>query len=239
VTGEAPRARGSVRGAGDGWVGPKSGFVAADVAAELPGLRLDWMTVATPGGRHRSSPPAVVKQLGHLASRYRGATVVTMRTKPIPHAYRAFYRQIGLDPDVERIPAERAAVQRLLDGGFRSVDLITDACLIALLETAIPVWALDADAIASPGLGIRTTTAEDARTSAGSAYLDPGSLAVADGDAIHALLFADPLPAATVGARTTRVALFSVAVDGVPRIHVEEALWMSAQLLGGGDPEEC
>ncbi len=85
-----------------------------------------------------------------------------MRTRPIPRAYRVFYRQIGLDPDVERVPAERAAVQRLLDGGFRSVGLVADACLIALLETAVPVWALDADAVAAPGLGIRTTTDEDA-----------------------------------------------------------------------------
>jgi len=27
------------------------------------------------------------------------------------------------------------------------------------------------------------------------------------------------------------VALFAVAVDGVPDIHVEEALWMCAELL--------
>ncbi len=218
---------------------PQSGFVAAEVAAEFPGLRLDWITVAAPGGRRRSSPPAVVERLGPLADRYRGAGVVTMRTKPIPHAYRAFYRQIGLDPDVDRITAERAAVQRLLDGGFRSVGLIADACLIALLETAIPVWALDADAIAAPGLGIRTTTTEDARSFSGPAYLDPGSLAVADGDRIHGLLFADPLSAGTVGARTTRVALFAVAVDGVPRIHVEEALWVSAELVGRAEPEDC
>jgi DNA/RNA-binding domain of Phe-tRNA-synthetase-like protein len=219
--------------------GPNAGFVAADVAAEFPGLRLDWMTVATPGGLHRPSPPAVVTRLGHLAGRYRGATVVSMRTKPIPHAYRAFYRQIGLDPDVERIPAERVGVQRLLDGGFPSAGLIVDACLIALLETAIPVWALDADAIAPPGLGIRTTTAQDARCAAGPGYLNPGNLAVADGGRIHARLFGDPLPAARVGRRTTRVALFSVAVAGVPRIHVEEALWITAELLGGAGPAEC
>jgi DNA/RNA-binding domain of Phe-tRNA-synthetase-like protein len=216
---------------------PVAGFVAPDVAAEFPGLRLNWVTVTARGEGGRSSPPALVKRLRHLASRYRGASVVTMRTKAIPHAYRSFYRQIGLDPDVERIPAERAAVQRLLDGGFRSVDLVADACLIALLETAIPVWALDADAIAHPGLGIRTTTAEDARSANPPAYLDPGSLAVADGSGLHALLFADPVPRGAVGRRTTRVALFSVAVDGVPEIHVEEALWMGAELIGGSDPE--
>jgi DNA/RNA-binding domain of Phe-tRNA-synthetase-like protein len=212
---------------------PAPGFLAPDVAVEFPGLRLDWVTVAA---RARSSPPSVVERLRQLASRYRGSNVVAMRTKPIPHAYRAFYRQIGLDPDVERIPSERAAVQRLLDGGFRSVDLIADACLVALLETGIPVWALDSDAVAPPGLGIRTTTAEDRRFSPDAPYLEPGSLAVADSARIHGLLFADPEAASAVRPRTTRVALFSVAVDGVPAIHVEEALWICTELTGGGDP---
>jgi hypothetical protein len=31
---------------------------------------------------------------------------------------------------------------------------------------------------------------------------------------------------------TRRVALFSIGVDGVPAIHVEEALWICAELLG-------
>jgi DNA/RNA-binding domain of Phe-tRNA-synthetase-like protein len=215
---------------------PAPGVVAPDVAAEFPGLRLDWVTVAA---RPRSSPPSVVERLRQLASRYRGSNVVAMRTKPIPHAYRAFYRQIGLDPDVERIPSERAAVQRLLDGGFRSVDLIADACLVALLETGIPVWALDADAIAPPGLGIRTTTVDDRRSSPEAPYLEPGSLAVTDGVRVHGLLFADPEPQSAVRPRTTSVTLFSVAVGGVPAIHVDEALWTCTELTGGGDPGEC
>lgn len=212
---------------------PAAGFVAPDVAAEFPGLRLDWVTVAA---RPRSSPPSVRERLRQLASRYRGANVVAMRTKPIPHAYRVFYRQIGLDPDVERIPSERAAVQRLLDGGFRSVDLIADACLVALLETGIPVWALDGEAIASPGLGIRTTTADDRRSAPEARYAGPGSLAVADGVRVHSLLFADPEAQSAVRPRTTNVALFSVAVGGVPAIHVEEALWICTELTGGGGP---
>jgi DNA/RNA-binding domain of Phe-tRNA-synthetase-like protein len=207
---------------------PAAGWVAPEVAAEFPGLRLHWVTADV---RRRSSPEAVVARLAHIASRYRGASVVTMRTRPIPRAYRVFYRQIGLDPDVERVPAERAAVQRLLDGGFRSVGLVADACLIALLETAVPVWALDAEAVAAPGLGIRTTTDEDA-----GAALRPGSLAVADGSRVHALLFSDPAPPTAAGPRTSRVALFSVAVAGVPDIHVEEALWMGAELISGQPP---
>jgi DNA/RNA-binding domain of Phe-tRNA-synthetase-like protein len=214
------------------------GFVSPEVAAEFPGLRLDWMTVATSGRPRRSSPPGVVERLRHLANRYRGATVVTMRTRPIPHAYRAFYRQVGLDPDVDRIPAERVAVERLLHGGFASVDLTSDACLLALLETGVPIWAVDADAVDEHGLGIRTTTPVDAGWQPGSEYLEPGTLAVADGTTVHSLLFAEPANAAAVRSRTTQVVLFSVAVGGVPAIHIEESLWICADLIGRGDSEE-
>lgn len=215
---------------------PAPGFIAAEVAAEFPELRLDWVTVTA---RRRRSPPAVVDQLRWLAGRIRGATVVTMRTKPIPHAYRAFYRQIGLDPDVDRVPSEQAAVVRLLEGGLRSVDLIADACLIALLETGVPVWALDADAVDEQGLGIRTATATDIEQTdrPTTASLDPGTLAVADGSTVHGLLFAPPGPNAAVGPRTRRVALFTIAVAGVPAIHVEEALWLCVELIGVDAPE--
>ena len=131
------------------------GFVEAGVHAEFPGLRLDWVTVTRrparqPAGGDRGGCAA-------LSNRYRGASVVAMRTQPIPHAYRAFFRQIGLDPDVDRIPSEQAAVERLMHGGFRSGGPIEDALLIALIETGVPVWALDADLVDAGGLGIRTT----------------------------------------------------------------------------------
>ena len=216
---------------------PAPGFVSPDVAAEFPGLGLKWTTVAIPGGRLRPSPPAVVERLGHLANRYRGAGVVAMRSKPIPHAYRAFYRQIGLDPDIERIPAERVAVERLLHGGFASADLITDACLVALLETGVPVWALDAGAVDEDGLGIRTTTRGEAGWQPGAEYLEPGILAVVDGTRVHGRLFADPALAGAVRPRTRRAALFSIAVGGVPSIHVEESLWICADLITGDDSE--
>ena len=34
-----------------------------------------------------------------------------------------------------------------------------------------------------------------------------------------------------MGSRTRRVTLFAVAVDGVPEIHVEEAMWCALELL--------
>lgn len=207
------------------------GFVAPEVRDEFPGIRLRYVTVAQ---RPRASPPAVVARLARLADRYRGADVVSMRTKPVPHAFRSFYRQIGLDPDVRRIPSERVAVARLLHGGFASTGLIADACLVALIETGVPVWALDADVVDVTGLGIRTCTTADAGSHPELAGLTPGALVVADGRAVHAELFADPPWGHGVGPRTRRVTLFALAVDGVPAIHVEEALWVTLDLLGAG-----
>jgi DNA/RNA-binding domain of Phe-tRNA-synthetase-like protein len=157
-----------------------------------------------------------------------------MRTQPVPHAYRSFFRQIGLDPDVDRIPSEQAAVGRLLHGGFQSRGALDDALLVALIETGVPVWALDADLIGPGGLGIRASVPGD-RLGRGeeAATLPPGRLVVADADCVHAMLFGDLAAGHRVGPRTARIAVFSVGVQGVPAIHVEEALWVCAEAMRG------
>ena len=217
----------------------RRGAVDPAVAAELPGLRLDWLAVTMPSGRgasesvasgsaasrsrSRSSP---VERLRALSDRYRGATVIAMRTHPIPRAYRTFYRQIGLDPDVERIPSERAATERLLHGGFRSTDLVSDACLVAVIETGVPVGALDAAAVdpAPPGLGIGF---------ADGAGAPARSLVVRDRGSVHAPLFGTPLPGHEPGRSTATVVLYALGVAGVPQIHIDEALWTASDLLSG------
>jgi DNA/RNA-binding domain of Phe-tRNA-synthetase-like protein len=209
-----------------------SGFVAPELHAEFPGLRLDWVTAAV---RARDSPPEVRRRLLGLSNRYRGASVVTMRTWPIPRAYRTFFRHIGLDPDTTRIPSEEAAVARLLQGAFVPIDLVSDALLIAVIETGVPVWALDADVVDPDGLGVRTTVPGDRLGSGkGAVALEPGRLCVADARTVHALLFGEIAPGHEVGPRTRRAALFSIGVDGVPRIHAEEALWVCVEVLGAG-----
>jgi hypothetical protein len=190
---------------------PRRGAVDPAVAAELPGLRLHWLAVAVaPGstGRSRAAP-----------------VQIAMRTQPIPRAYRTFYRQIGLDPDVERIPSEQAATERLLQGGWRSTDGVSDACLVAVVETGVPVWALDAAAVDSgpPGLGIGLTD---------QAGATPGSLVVCDRRSVHAPLFGTPLPGHAPGPSAPSVVLYALGVAGVPHIHIDEALWTAAGLLG-------
>jgi DNA/RNA-binding domain of Phe-tRNA-synthetase-like protein len=208
---------------------PAPGFIEPQLQDEFPGLRLDWLTVAARPGH---SPPALVRRLKALSTGYRGASVVAMRTKPIPQAFRIFFRHIGLDPDVTRVPSEAAAVARLLHGEFRSAGLIPDACLVALIETGVPVWALDADVVDEGGLGIRTATATDLSEEATQLLrLSPGGLVVGDRSAVHAALFGEQAAGRAVGPRTRRVILYSVGVDGVPAIHVEEALWTCLEAL--------
>lgn len=203
------------------------GFVDPRLKAELPGLRLAWLSVEP---TRRTSPREVKQRLGALSNRYHGASVVAMRTQPIPHAYRAFFRQIGLDPDASRIPGEEAAVTRLLHGGFRSRDLLADALLIALVETGVPVWALNAELVDVDGLGIRTTASGEQFGSV-QTTLPGGRLVVADACRVHALLFGPLAPGHEAGAGTPRITLFAVGVDGVPAIHLEEALWTCGEVL--------
>lgn len=205
-----------------------AGFVEPTLAAEHPGLRLDWITV---DGRVRRSSREGKRRLRGLSDRYRGASVIAMRTHPIAHAYRVFFRQIGLDPDASRIPSEEAAVSRLVDGGFFAQNTVNDALLIALIETGVPVWGLDARCVDAGGLGIRVTVRGD-RFGDTDHRLPSGRLVVADTRAIHAMLFGDLAPGHGVGSDTRRIVLFTVGVPGVPALHTDEALWLSVEALG-------
>lgn len=201
--------------------------IAPEVAAEFGGLVLAWQTVPA---RREPSPPAVRERLRALADRFTGARVVAMRTQPLAHAYRAFFRHIGLDPDVTRVPSEQTAVRRLLEGGLRSRDLVEDAVTVAIVETGVPVWALDAAGIDPPQLRIRTAAGGDRL---GGAPLLEGELVVADRGGVIARLFGEVAPEHIPSASTREVALVAIGVDGVPPIFLDEALWLAAEVLGG------
>jgi DNA/RNA-binding domain of Phe-tRNA-synthetase-like protein len=210
-------------------VSSASGRVAPELEAEFPGLRLRWTAL---NARVRGSSPDTRRRLRGLSDRVAGARVVAMRTQPIPHAYRTFFRQVGVDPDAARIPSEEAAVGRLLQGRFESRDTVSDALLIALVETGIPVWALDARYVDVDSLGVRIATAGDrVGRSPDGVELPAGQLVVADAIRVHATLFGSPAHEYLPGSRTDRVVLFALAVHGVPAIHVEEALWVATDAI--------
>jgi DNA/RNA-binding domain of Phe-tRNA-synthetase-like protein len=208
------------------------GLIAPELTAEFPGLRLHWTELEARVG---ASPRDVRRRLRELSDRVAGAGVVAMRTQPIPHAYRAFYRQVGLDPDAARVPSEEVAVRRLLQGRFQSRDTLRDALLIGLVETGVPVWALDARRVEVDSLGIRTATSGERLGSAPDGLALPaGQLVVADAAGVHASLFGEPAPDHAPGPGEQRIVLYAVAVEGVPAIHIEEALWMCTDVLEAG-----
>jgi len=92
------------------------------------------------------------------------------------------------------------------------------------------VWALEADLVDAGGLGIRTTAGGE-RFGSGEHAMAAGRLVVADARSVHALLFGAVAPGHGVAARTARTALFAIGVDGVPTIHIEEALWTCGEML--------
>src|SRR5581483_9830849 len=228
--GEARRVRHRRPGAAEdgAMTDPVEGWVATELAEEFPRLGLTALTVTARPGR---TPAGVRRRLRDLSSRFRGSHAVALRQSPVPWAYRVFFRHIGLDPDITRTPVEQAAVDRLLAGEFRSTNALDDALLIAVVETGVPVYALDADTLDGP-LGIRTTLAgETLGRAPGAPPVAPDRLAVADAAGPVAILFGDIAPGHGARAATRRMALLAVRVDGVPQIHVEEALWTCAGVL--------
>jgi hypothetical protein len=204
------------------------GWCEREVQQELPGLGLMFATVDVELAFPLTgvSPPPVLQRLRELSNRWRGARAVNVRQEPVPAAYRVFFRHIGLDPDVTRTPIEAAVLERMLDGGFLSGGLLADILTIAVIDTAVPVWALDADTVNGP-LGIRLSRAEErlGRSSIGPS-LGSGRLVVADAESSLAILFGGPAPGHEPTAVTRKLSLFAVQVAGVPTLHVEETLWL-------------
>jgi hypothetical protein len=190
------------------------GRVAETLRAEFPGLGLLSVRVAS---APRRSPPEVRDRLRALSDRMHGARAVAMRSEPVPHAHRVFFRHVGLDPDVQRVPAEEALVERLLRGGYESRGLPADALLIALVDTGIAVWAVDAERVAEP-LELRLEA-------------DGGRLVVAGADGPIAPLFAAPDDALAPDRSSRELLLYAVQVPNVPDLFVEEALWTCVELL--------
>ena len=208
---------------------PYSCLVEAEIGSELPGLRLFAMDLDAGEG---PSPPEIKHRLQSMSSRFYGSHAMALRSKPIPHAYRVFFRHIGLDPDVTRVPVEAVAVERLRAGGFKSRSIIQDAQTIAIMETNVPVWAVDADTLTGD-LELRRAVEHEplGRGERYPLWLPEGRLVVADLLGPVAVLFGDVAAGHVITKQTRRTRLFTAQVEGVPAIHVSEALWMAADII--------
>jgi DNA/RNA-binding domain of Phe-tRNA-synthetase-like protein len=212
---------------------PVAGWQAQEVERELPGLRVlhSEVAVGRAGSLSGDSPPDIEARLRELSSRVRGARAIGIRREPVPAAYRVFFRQVGMDPDVDRTPVEAAVLERMLRGGFLTGGMLDDILLIALIDTGVPVWALDAGTLDGP-LGIRPSRdGEPLGRSADPPLLPEGRLVVADAAGPVAVLFGEVGPGHVPRSKTARVTLFVVQVPGVPTLYAEEALWSCSHAL--------
>lgn len=203
------------------------GWVEAELAAEFPQLGLVHAPLEARSGR---TPLEVKERLRELANRYTGGRVIHMRQDAVPWAYRVFARQVGLDPDTDRTPVEAIALERLRHGGLKSENLLDDALTIAICETGVPVFALDAGKVeGEPGLRL----SRPGERLAGVRPLSERQIVVADDLRPVAIVLGEVSHDAGVTPTTDQMVLCALRVKGVPEIAVEEALWTTAEVLVG------
>jgi DNA/RNA-binding domain of Phe-tRNA-synthetase-like protein len=203
------------------------GWIEAELAEEFPHLGVVHAPLDARPGR---TPIEVKERLRQLANRYTGGRVIHMRQDAVPWAYRVFARQVGIDPDTDRTPVEAIALERLRHGGLKSENLLDDALTIAIAETGVPVFALDADKVeGEPGLRL----SRPGERLAGVRPLSARQLVVADDVRPVAVVLGEVSHEAGVTPETQRMSLCALRVKGVPAIAVEEALWTTAEVLVG------
>ena len=205
---------------------PEQGWVAPHIAAEFPGLGLAWVEV---DGGPGAAPEPVRRRLRDLSDRFYGSHAIHMRERPIPWAYRVFFRQIGLDPDRTRTPVEQLALDRLHDGAFVSRGMPADALTIATVETGVALRAFDADRL-SGRLCIRDSAPGESLPGK-PGELAQGTLTIADERAPLELLFGGDRRGLRRRAATPRIAIVAVQVKGVPQAAVDEALWIACAAI--------
>lgn len=216
-----------VAGRGDDAV-PEAGWVAPELAEELPGLALRYLLVDRGSGK---SPRHVRERLAEMSDRFAGPQAINLRNRAIPWAYRVFFRHIGLDPDEQRTPVEELALERMRRGAFVSTNLLDDALVIATMESGVALRAFDADRT-SGRLGIRASTPGEALEGR-PGELPAGTLVIADDERPVGLLFGATASGRGVSPKTRRMVLVAIQVAGVPDIAVEEAVWIAAGVLRG------
>jgi DNA/RNA-binding domain of Phe-tRNA-synthetase-like protein len=205
---------------------PEAGWVSPELREEFPGLGLHYLALNRGSGR---SSRELKDRLAQMSNRFSGPQAIALRHRPIPWAYRVFFRQIGLDPDEQPTPVEAVALERIKRGGFVSQSVLDDALTIAIIESGVALRAFDADR-AEGRLGIRQSEPGEVLEGRPGA-LPPGTLVIADEARPLALLFGATASGRGVTPKTARTILAAVKVKGVPDIAVEEAIWLAANVM--------
>jgi len=205
---------------------PEPGWIDPALAEEFPGLSILSTALETKTGR---SSEALKEHLRSLSDRIAGAQAIQLRQKPIPWAYRVFFRHIGLDPDTTRTPIEQLIFERMHDGRFKSRNRVDDALTIAMVEVGVALRAFDADRVEGR-VGLRLSAQGEGFEGRVSPLPD-GTIVVADEKRAVGILFDRTAEGRGVKRGTGRVLLAAIGVRGVPDIALEEALWVAGSAL--------
>jgi len=203
------------------------GWVDERLAQELPGLGLQWTAVEARPGR---TPPEIRDQMRDLARRFSGAHVVGTRQDDVPWAYRVLWRKLGVDPDVDRTPVERLMVERLEVGGIPSRGMPNDAVVVATLETGVPVYVFDGDAV-SGRLGLRPAAPGESAGDDAFPPLRSGEIVLADEARPIARLTGRAVAECAPGDGTTTMLVCALAAPAISQMVLDEALWTASGLL--------
>jgi DNA/RNA-binding domain of Phe-tRNA-synthetase-like protein len=205
---------------------PEPGWVDPALAEEFPGLSIAITTIATTTGR---SPEALRQRLRTLSDRVTGSQAIQLRQRPIPWAYRVFFRHIGMDPDTTRTPIEQLIFERIHDGRFRSRNRVEDALTIATVEVGVALSAFDADRVTGRA-GLRPSD-EGEGFEGRVTPLPQGTIVIADEARPLGILFGRTAEGRRVRRGTNRVLVAAIGVRGVPDIALEEGLWVAGSAL--------
>jgi DNA/RNA-binding domain of Phe-tRNA-synthetase-like protein len=205
---------------------PEPGWVDPELAEEFPGLSIVSTTMEAGAGR---SPEALKDRLRLLSDRFGGQQAIVLRQRPIPWAYRVFFRHIGLDPDTSRTPIEQLAFERMHDGRFKSRNRIDDALTIAMVEVGVALRAFDADRV-DGRVGLRLS-AEGEGFEGRVSPLPVGTMLIADEKRPLGILFDRTAEGRGVQRRTKRTLLVAIGVRGVPEVALEEGLWVAGSAI--------
>ncbi len=204
----------------------EAGWVAPELADELPGFEVLWTRVEARPGR---TPEPVRQRMRDLAGRITGSKVIQSRQDAVPWAYRVLWRRLGVDPDSDRTPVEQLMVERLEHGGLPSQGMPADAAVVATLETGVPIVIVDAAAVAGrPGL--RPAAAGESLGDPETA-LRAGEVVYADEQRPLARLNGELAADCATSDATTSMIVCALAAATVSQLAIEEALWTAAEML--------
>jgi DNA/RNA-binding domain of Phe-tRNA-synthetase-like protein len=202
----------------------ESGWFDHAIATEFPTLAMRYTVIEA---TNRPSSPGMRGRLADHSTKLTGTRALELPRLPIPSAYRAFFRTIGMDPDVQPTPIEAVARARILHGSFPSRSIVADALIVATLESHVALGVLDADLLDGP-LGIRPARHPDPPDFA------RGTWVIADAEGPVAQLFGAPVPRCSLTVETTRVAILAVGVPGMDPWVLDDALWRVAEMIKAG-----